>query len=88
VPNGLSPKPPRRQTSRLACGKPSAWVPSLGGLLGRKSDVDPGTQTLWLGLQRLDNINAMWRIPAHPAHSPLVFSPRHERLAPPEGRGR
>lgn len=37
-------------------------VAGLGGFLGRKSDGEPGTQTLWLGLQRLDDIVAMWRV--------------------------
>lgn len=37
-------------------------VASLGGFLGRTSDGEPGTQTLWLGLQRLDDIAAMWRV--------------------------
>jgi hypothetical protein len=37
-------------------------VASLGGFLGRKGDGDPGTQTLWLGLQRLDDITDMWKI--------------------------
>ena len=36
-------------------------VASLGGFLGRQGDGEPGTQTLWLGLQRLDDIAAMWR---------------------------
>jgi hypothetical protein len=36
-------------------------VASLGGFLGRKSDGEPGTQTLWIGLQRLDDIVTMWR---------------------------
>ena len=36
-------------------------VAGLGGFLGRKSDGEPGTQTLWLGLQRLDDIAAMYR---------------------------
>lgn len=31
-------------------------VAQLGGFLGRKGDGEPGTQTLWLGLQRLDDI--------------------------------
>ena len=35
-------------------------VATLGGFLGRKGDGEPGTQTLWLGLQRLDDIAAMW----------------------------
>ena len=37
-------------------------VASLGGVLGRKSDGEPGTQTLWIGLQRLDDIVVMWRV--------------------------
>jgi len=37
-------------------------VAVLGGFLGRKSDGEPGTQTLWLGLQRLDDIAEMWKI--------------------------
>lgn len=38
------------------------WVASLGGFLGRKGDGEPGTQTLWLGLQRLDDITAMYQV--------------------------
>ena len=37
-------------------------VASLGGFLGRKGDGEPGTQTLWLGLQRLDDIAAMYEV--------------------------
>lgn len=37
-------------------------VASLGGFLGRKGDGEPGTQTLWLGIQRLDDIVTTWRI--------------------------
>ena len=40
-------------------------VAGLGGFLGRKSDGEPGTQTLWIGLQRLDDIVAMWRVMAY-----------------------
>ena len=46
--------PTLREAIRLIAG--------LGGFLGRKSDGEPGTQTLWLGLQRLDDIVAMWRV--------------------------
>ncbi|MDN5850945.1 MAG: IS4 family transposase, partial [Nitrococcus sp.] len=35
-------------------------VAALGGFLGRKSDGEPGTQTLWRGLQRLDDITGMY----------------------------
>jgi hypothetical protein len=37
-------------------------VARLGGFLGRKSDGEPGTQTLWLGLQRLDDISETWKV--------------------------
>lgn len=37
-------------------------VASLGGFLGRKSDGEPGTKTMWLGLQRLDDITVTWKI--------------------------
>ena len=37
-------------------------VAGLGGFLGRKGDGEPGTQTLWLGLERLSDISAMWRV--------------------------
>jgi len=52
-------------------------VATLGGFLGRKSDGEPGTQTLWLGLQYLEPLTAMWKLLAHPAHSPPVSSPRY-----------
>jgi len=35
-------------------------VASLGGFLGRRHDGEPGTQTLWLGIQRLEDLTAMW----------------------------
>jgi hypothetical protein len=37
-------------------------VAPLGSFLGRKGDGEPGTQTLWLGLQRLDDIVAMRQV--------------------------
>jgi len=37
-------------------------IASLGGFLGRKGDGEPGTQTLWLGLQRFDDIVAAWLV--------------------------
>ena len=51
-------------------------VATLGGFLGRKGDGEPGTQTLWLGLQRLDDLTAMWKIIAPHTHSPPVSSRR------------
>ncbi len=43
--------------------------------LGGKSDGEPGTQTLWLGLQRLDDLTAMWKI-TRAAPAPPVSSGR------------
>jgi hypothetical protein len=37
-------------------------VASIGGFLGRKGDGEPGTKTIWLGLQDLDNMTEMWKI--------------------------
>jgi hypothetical protein len=61
--------PSLREAMRMAAG--------LGGFLGRKSDGNPGTQTLWLGLQRLDDITAMYKVFAHPDHPPPVSSRRY-----------
>ncbi len=44
-------------------------VASLGGFLGRKSDGEPGTQTLWIGLQRLDDIVTLWRVMTDATHT-------------------
>jgi hypothetical protein len=49
------PEPPTlRQAIRM--------VASLGGFLGRKGDGEPGTKSLWLGLQRLDDIATTWKL--------------------------
>lgn len=44
--------PPLRKIIRLVAG--------LGGFLGRKCDGEPGTQTIWRGLQRLSDLAAMY----------------------------
>jgi hypothetical protein len=36
------------------------WVAKLGGFLARVSDGEPGVQTIWRGLRRLDDLAAMW----------------------------
>ena len=36
-------------------------IARLGGFLGRKSDGEPGVQTLWRGLSRLPETVATWR---------------------------
>jgi len=35
-------------------------VAKLGGFLARKSDGEPGVQTVWRGLRRLDDLSSMW----------------------------
>ena len=61
--------------NRVAPAKPPSlreairWVASLGGFLARKGDGEPGTQTLWLGLQRLDDIAAMWQVMSDATHT-------------------
>lgn len=37
-------------------------VASLGGFLGRKGDGEPGTTTLWRGLQSLASATALYRV--------------------------
>lgn len=37
-------------------------VAGLGGFLGRKCDGEPGTQTIWRGLERLDDLAAMYGV--------------------------
>lgn len=48
-------------------------VAGLGGFLGRKGDGEPGTQTLWIGLQRLDDITAIYQV-MRDATQTTVFS--------------
>jgi hypothetical protein len=38
------------------------WLAQMGGFLGRKSDGEPGTKTLWRGLCQLDAITDMWQL--------------------------
>lgn len=54
-----TPVPPKEPPS---LGEAMRMVATLGGFLGRKSDGNPGTQTIWLGLQRLDDIAATFAI--------------------------
>jgi hypothetical protein len=49
----LNPPTLRQATRMLA---------TLGGFLGRTCDGEPGTQTLWLGLQRLEDLTHMYRV--------------------------
>ena len=56
---GQDPIPPAQPPSLREAIR---LVASLGGFLGRKGDGEPGTQTLWLGLQRLDDIAEAWKV--------------------------
>jgi hypothetical protein len=67
-----APAPPARPP-RL--GEFMRLVASLGGFLGRKGDGDPGTKSLWLGLQRLDDITAVWKFMASQFASYLLAPP-------------
>jgi hypothetical protein len=53
------PTPPQRTPSLREA---MHMVAGLGGFLGRKSDGEPGTKSLWIGLQRLDDLTAMWKV--------------------------
>jgi len=63
---------------------PSLWVAmlmvaTLGGWLGRKRDGPPGAQVLWRGLQRLDDLTAMYKVlaalPSVPRSPPVSSNP-------------
>jgi hypothetical protein len=49
-----APAPSLREAIRMTA--------KLGGFLGRKSDGEPGTETLWRGLLRLDGMTEGWRL--------------------------
>jgi len=38
----------------------TALVASLGGHLGRRHDGDPGSQTMWIGMQRMHDFTRAW----------------------------
>jgi hypothetical protein len=50
--------PPLKQAIR--------WIAQLGGFIGRVSDGEPGTQTLWQGFQELIPMTEMYRIMKQP----------------------
>jgi hypothetical protein len=51
------PVPPQKPPN---LGEATRMVATLGGFLGRKGDGEPGTKPIWLGLQHLDDLAAMW----------------------------
>jgi len=54
--NAASPETPPtlREATRM--------VASLGVFLSRTGDGESGVKTIWLGLQRLDDLSAMWKL--------------------------
>jgi hypothetical protein len=66
-----NPKPPETPpTLREAI----RMVGSLGGFLGRLGDGEPGTKSLWLGIQRLDDLSSMWKLLTATLHPPPLVS--------------
>jgi len=53
------------------CARMIRSIAQLGGFLARKSDGEPGTQTLWRGLQRMDDITAAFAASARLRHAAM-----------------
>jgi len=66
-----NPIPPQQPPSLREATR---MVASLGGFLGRKCDGQPGTKSLWLGLQRLDDLTEMWKV-LHAHYGPYLREP-------------
>ena len=60
------PQPPQNPPTLREAARMMAT--SLGGFLGRASDGEPGTETIWRGLQRLDDLTQMWVVMAEKRH--------------------
>lgn len=52
-------------------------VAALGGWLGRKGDGPPGTETLWRGFQRLDDITEAWNAFGPEVKLPVSSNPEY-----------
>jgi hypothetical protein len=51
------------------------WIAQLGGFLARKGDGEPGVQTLWRGLRRLEDITATWTLATQLLSTPPLLAP-------------
>ncbi len=60
--------------------KVMCWLATLGGYLGRKSDGEPGTQSLWRGIQHLDDLKEMWKFMAT-NYAPHLLTPPVSRAS-------
>jgi Domain of unknown function (DUF4338)/Transposase DNA-binding/Transposase Tn5 dimerisation domain len=69
---------PEEPTAVPTLREATRMVASLGGFLGRKCDGEPGTQTIWLGLQRLDDIAAMYRVFRGKPPGQIAVSSNHD----------
>jgi len=67
-----NPKPPEKPPTLREAMR---MVATLGGFLGRKGDGEPGTKSLWLGIQRLDDLSSMWKLLTTTANHPPFPSP-------------
>ncbi len=73
------PPEPSRQTPTLR--EAMRLTAQLGGFLGRKCDGEPGTKSLWLGLQRLHDIAEVYQVMVslsdvpHPTTLPVSSNP-------------
>jgi hypothetical protein len=67
------PDPPKEPPSLREAVR---MVAGLGGFLGRKADGEPGTETLWRGLQRLDDIAEAYLVFRSAPKEPPVSSDR------------
>lgn len=57
-----NPIPPKKPPSLKSAVR---MIATLGGFLGRKSDGEPGVKSIWLGLRRLHDIAATWKLLHH-----------------------
>jgi len=70
------PVPPDQPPPPL--GEAMRMVGALGGHLGRNSDGEPGTKSLWLGLERLSGMTDMYKILVpHLRPPPVSSAPRY-----------
>ena len=54
----IEKKQPPKEPLKL--GEMISMIAKLGGFLGRKSDGEPGTQVMWIGMQRMRDFTLAW----------------------------
>lgn len=68
-----NPTPP---TTPPSLREATRMVATLGGFLGRKCDGQPGTKTIWIGLQRLDDFIIGWSLAKSAVSSHRTYGQR------------